>query len=316
MRAAIIVPHLQSYGGIRRFLELGNEFVKLGHEWNIYTKSSNSLDWFDFLGNIKQKWADIIDNDVLIIGDTTLFKYFDSWPKLKIMYVISTSPACGYIETYKKMLEYIDSGFLSIFCSTTTWNFYDKLNPLNIKQHFLIPGGINISNFSPKMELRNPEPTIIFYSCLDMPRKHGEDIFNTIKDLGYKMITFSREEVSYNHLNLTKYINPNNLELPNIYNKAHIYIGMEDGAGWNNTGAEALSCGLNIISNGNGSSDFAINNETAIIIKDFTEIPSALEKLKDTTLSQKLSANGLEKIKEFSWQVIAEKLERIIKERI
>ena len=37
MKIAAILPHTLVFGGVRRYLELGNRFVTRGHTFDIYT---------------------------------------------------------------------------------------------------------------------------------------------------------------------------------------------------------------------------------------------------------------------------------------
>ena len=39
MHLGVILPHTKLYGGVKRFLELGNIFIELGHTFTVYGKT-------------------------------------------------------------------------------------------------------------------------------------------------------------------------------------------------------------------------------------------------------------------------------------
>jgi glycosyltransferase involved in cell wall biosynthesis len=309
------------YGGCRRFLELGNEFTKMGHEWTIYTiNGSNKCNWFEFYGIIKPlNINELLQKDTIIIGDATLLRYFDydlwNYTGLKIMYVVSTSDACNYINIYTGHLRINDPCFISVFCSSTAWEFYKQFVTLDPDRHFLIPGGVNTKTFYPIPSLRPEKETILFYSCADMPRKGHDIIFNEIKDLGYDMITFSRLPTNLKHPDLIEFNDVENSFLSQIYNRASLLIHHERGSGWSNTAAEAMACKLPVITNGNGSSDFAIDIETAIVTSNIRHGLQRYQGMCNDELELMIS-KAREKIQEFSWFKVADKLEKLIKEKL
>ncbi|HPI70626.1 MAG TPA: hypothetical protein PLF99_04825 [Tenuifilaceae bacterium] len=48
-----ILPDTKLYGGVKRFLELGNLFEKKGHSAIIYTPLGIPPSWFDYRGKVK-----------------------------------------------------------------------------------------------------------------------------------------------------------------------------------------------------------------------------------------------------------------------
>ena len=37
MKLGVLLPHTKLYGGVKRFLELGNIFVEKGHDFYVFT---------------------------------------------------------------------------------------------------------------------------------------------------------------------------------------------------------------------------------------------------------------------------------------
>lgn len=52
MKLGVLLPHTKLYGGVKRFLELGNIFVEKGHEFYVFTPDGAPPEWFDFKGNV------------------------------------------------------------------------------------------------------------------------------------------------------------------------------------------------------------------------------------------------------------------------
>ncbi len=47
MKIAVILPHIKLFGGVKRYLELGNVFVDMGHQFIIYVPEKAKIDWFE-----------------------------------------------------------------------------------------------------------------------------------------------------------------------------------------------------------------------------------------------------------------------------
>lgn len=52
MILGVLLPHTKLYGGVKRFLELGNIFVEQGHRFIVFTPDGKGPDWFDFKGEM------------------------------------------------------------------------------------------------------------------------------------------------------------------------------------------------------------------------------------------------------------------------
>ena len=52
MRIALFLPHVGVFGGVRRFLELGNAWTRLGHEVTLYHPDGTAPAWLPFDGRV------------------------------------------------------------------------------------------------------------------------------------------------------------------------------------------------------------------------------------------------------------------------
>ncbi|MDT2759583.1 glycosyltransferase family 4 protein [Enterococcus xiangfangensis] len=119
-----------------------------------------------------------------------------------------------------------------------------------------------------------------------------------------------REEITY-------FENPSVDDLrEKIYNKSMIYLMTSRSEGWGLTATEAMACGAALVTTDSGGvSDFAINNETALVaaIDDVTDLVNKAEALiDDPALRYKLIDNGLAVVKKFNIEYSYKKFEHVI----
>ncbi len=96
-----------------------------------------------------------------------------------------------------------------------------------------------------------------------------------------------------------------------LYGQADVFVTAEWRAGWANTAAEAMACGVPVVCTPSGSRDFAENGRTALVAPFplAGAIRKRLERLiEDAPLRRRLAEAGLERIKEFTWSRLADRL--------
>ena len=205
------------------------------------------------------------------------------------------------------------------------------------KRYLLEPldgiGGVNTVFFNPgetaddesKSDPRDGNLNILCYGRFSRPRKGTRFAVKAARDLyrkGYKIelhLFDSRVEGSSDArigfdpgLPFRFYSNITQNALASVYRGADIFVSAEHRAGWNNTAAEAAACGLPIITTGSGTSDFAVDGESALVIpfRSSRYIGKGIEKLyKDAGLRRKLGKNARKKIEEFSWERLCDRME-------
>lgn len=113
------------------------------------------------------------------------------------------------------------------------------------------------------------------------------------------------------------YENPKqNVLVEEIYNESSIFLCPSWFEGWGLPPMEAMACGCAVVTTDNGGvSDFAINNETALVCKpkDVKEMSSLLIKLvNDDDLRVKLAESGKNNVQNFTWEKSFKKFEDIL----
>ena len=76
LRIGFIEPHLKTYGGIRRVLELGNQLVELGHEVSYLLPEGAALEcsWMECRGAIRP-----LEESRHLALDALIFNHEPQW---------------------------------------------------------------------------------------------------------------------------------------------------------------------------------------------------------------------------------------------
>lgn len=260
LHIAAVVPNLDKRGGVRRFLELGNELVALGHQYTIFTEAGckENFNWFPFKGEIKNWQIDEIKADYILIGDPQLLPVTDKMKGKIFVIVIAGGPYKEMYRQYYLHFEFIVNNgmFLVDYPFAHVWEF-----------------GVNTNHFKPKHR------KVLFYGGDGAPQHKQRDII--LKELS-----------DVPGIELIELKNLNNDELIRAYHDADYFVSWELPGGWSNTSAEAIACGIPVVSNGNNCEPFF--NRVIIVdsLRDFFSSP----------------------MKEFGWERAAEKLITILKE--
>ena len=322
MRIAVLLPHFEVFGGVRRYLEIGNELVKRGHEYIIFNLRDSKVNWFDFQGSIKS--MDLIEKDnfdVAMCSEYSILQYFEKIKaKRKIFYFV--------LEGHRREKEVIKKDYIFFGNSIGICRRIEKKYG---KKCFHAPGGINPQIFYPVKREKNDKFTILCYGRIYKRRKGVKKVIKAVERL-YKKYEFLElilfdTPVGEEKIDIRKLINPDvptrfYINLPQekmawLYSQGDIFVSAEKRAGWSNTTAEAMACKVPVICTRSGTQDFAINNQTALIIS-FNHplfIARKIEKLiKDKELRYKLAENGYKKIQQFTWSNLADRLESLFYE--
>ena len=254
MKIAAIVPHMLQFGGIRRFLELGNVFTERGHTYTLHAKDRNFSHWFDYRGELKG-WSGIAA-DVVLIADPPCFPILDHIDAPVYIWVIAGG---HYLKQYRAI-----HGKYPFLVNNRVF-LQDFPNAR------LVEGGVNLRRFSRAIL------TVGYYAGRGWT-KGEEDILSALGDLP--------------HVRLLPIQGFADSELPNIYTSLDYFVTWEKRAGWCNTAAEALACGVPVVTNGVNCEPFSGLVTKTDDLRAFFDNPMA----------------------RFSWESVADRLEEIWRE--
>ena len=266
MKIAALVPYMLPFGGIRRFLEVGNTLSSRGHDYTIYTKDAEGSDkWKNYAAKISS-WKDAdftFEADVVLIGDPHTLEVLDD-PSVTIsgkVYIWVIAAGIGiFLERYKK---YEAKGYTMILNT----RLYNKEFP-NAR---LCEGGVNTNIFYPKT-LR------VGYYAGRGAYKGEWHIIESLKDLKHVVPVAIR-----------------GLDTPDLvkaYRRLDYFVCSETKDGWPNMAAEAIACGIPVVSDSKNTDPFL---DRVIRVKDLREF----------------FENPMER---FSWDRVCDRLEGIWRE--
>lgn len=314
-----LLPHTKIFGGVNRFFELSLALNALGYECTITIPDASISPWkkknhrqrldysnievIPFSKSMTKSW------DVVVCGDyssgialtTSLFDC-----GLTVFYLLNG----WHFRTQNiHQIKYINPDII-IANSSYAASHFRELAP------HIVPGGINTKVFSPVTSSPKKQQTKVI--CIPSGRgrsiKRFQDAFKAFKilrekgwDLELHVITGGAVKVDQND-DVKDYVNVSAIGVRDIMCNSDIIVCPEEDAGWNNPAAEALACKRPLVCTPAGTTDFAIHEQTAMVVPP--RQPQALAKaiehlLKNPQKASRLAASGHQKIQEFSWMSVA-----------
>jgi len=319
MILGVLLPHTKLYGGVKRFLELGNIFVEKGHRFIVFTPDGKSPTWFNFKGEM-QTFDCINDTEFDALWTTTVKmmpRVLASTARHKIFYHVRKSERLG------KLLKKPE---VEVFaCSSNVYEYDLK------KYHrtaFKAIGGVTIANYQPKQsyEVKGRPFVVMAYGRLAERVKGTKYVVKACERLyskGYniKLLLYDTplDERSAKRIKeftckcpfefVTNHPFERNSEL---FNKADCFVSAENPkyTGWNNTVAEAMACALPIISTKAGTLDLLQDGKNGVRSARWSFLFARhIKRLyRDEKLRKKLGEAARRDIVEFDWNVVAEKI--------
>jgi glycosyltransferase involved in cell wall biosynthesis len=340
MNIAALLPHVEVFGGVRRYVEVGNALIRRGHRFVLFTAAGEKPGWLDFMGEVKT--FETIPSErfeVGICGEYSILPRFESLrAAAKFFYFV--------LEGHKEERSVARRGYHLLGSSEGICRRIER------KYHaycFRAPGGINQEIFYPlprpegaerlpdgQNEARPasgpPHPgrefRILCYGRIYKKRKGVRQVIKAVEKLHRKgfplrFVFFDslvgEDKKDPRPLIRTSVPHDFHINLPQdrmawLFSLADVYVGAERRAGWANTAAEAMACGLPVVCTPSGSRDFAIPNETALVVPfpyPFLLARQIRRLIEDAELRERLAAAGRRKISEFTWDALAARLESV-----
>jgi len=313
---ALAIPHLGVFGGIRRFLELGEVWTKRGHRVAIFVPDpAAARPWLPFSGAILPlRELPLGGWDAVISPDPALFLDARAPGALRIYYsVLEKAPDEDRALRAADLVLANSAGMLGYLArkGVKAWN---------------AAGGVNVEQFhpGPTGDVAGPVRALI-YGRLSRRRKGTWVAVQALE----RAAEASRVPVTLTLFDAVPegespalprpprlphrwVLNPTQAELAELYRASDLFISAERRAGWCNTAAEAMASGTAVVCTRSGTEDFAIDGVTAAVSRwRFSwALESAIRPLLSDPVRRKaLAARGLEKIQEFSWERTADRIE-------
>jgi glycosyltransferase involved in cell wall biosynthesis len=326
VKIAALLPHVEIFGGVRRYLEIGNELVEKGHTFVLFTPKGERPDWLEFAGTSRPFESLEADRfDIGLCSEYSVLPHFDRLKaEAKFFYFL--------LEGHKKEGEVARSGYYFLGNSEGICRRVERKYGLHC---YRAPGGINPDIFYP-LEKSAPAPSpaaggefrILCYGRVYKKRKGVRHVIRAVEGLypkfpGLRLIFFDslvgEDRRDPRPLIKTSVPHDFHLNLPQekmawLFSGADLFVSAEKRAGWANTAAEAMACRVPVVCTRSGTGDFALPGRTALVVP-FAH-PYLLRRqirkmLLDEGLRLRLARAGYEKIREFTWEALAARLEAI-----
>ena len=318
MRIALFLPHVGVFGGVRRYLELGNEWVGMGHEVTLHHPDGAPPAWLPFAGRtVTLAAAEGSASDVAICGDAGTYASFRSHRSARHLYycVVEGDPGLPATIADRDVTLMANSGPLR--------------RTLERRAHRAVldgVGGIRTERFRPEPARRVASPLrVLVYGRRSRAKKGTDLVLRALSRLEGRVPAF--ETVLFDALdpmtnrqdprdgaplppNARFVLNPTQDELVALYQSSHVFVAAERKAGWCNTALEALASGCALVCTRSGTTDFARNGENALVSwRNPWSLRAAIRRLlTDAALRERLAAAGPPSAAPWAWPVLARKI--------
>ncbi len=316
MRIATFLPHVGVFGGVRRFLELGNEWTRLGHDVTLYTPAGLPPTWLAYGGGIAPLGAATSSCDVAFCADPHTYDAFRAMPAARHVYycVIEGDEGLARAAADPGVTLAANSGDLRAALAK------------RFRQVVLDGvGGIRTDFFRPGPAQRTAAPLRVLVNGRRSRPKKGTDL--VLKSLAgligqvpdFEVVLFDSVE-AHNRQdprdgaplppNARFVLGPTQEELLALYQSSHLFIAAERKAGWCNTALESLACGCALVCTRSGTRDFAVHERNALVTwrHSWFVRRAAKRVLTDAGLRARLGAAGPASAAPWAWPVLAAKL--------
>jgi glycosyltransferase involved in cell wall biosynthesis len=327
MNIAALLPHVEVFGGVRRYIEAGNALIKREHRVVLFTRAGEKPDWLEFRGEVRPFEAIPEEPfDVGLCSEYSILAQFEGLrARAKFFYFV--------LEGHRKERDVARRGFHYLGSSEgLCWRIERKYKV----RCFRAPGGVNPEIFHPFQGLPSRsrsgrEFRILCYGRAYKKRKGVRHVIKAVeglhmRDFPLRLVLFDslvgEDKRDPRPLIRTSVPHDFHLNLPQdrmawLYSQADIFVSAERRAGWANTAAEAMACGVPVVCTPSGSRDFAVPYETALVVP--FSLPILLRReirrlIENPDLRERLAEAGLRKIGEFTWEALAARLESIFQD--
>lgn len=267
MKIGYITTHLGVFGSIRELFENANRLVRFGHEVTIYTQDGIKPTWMLCLAKVSKLKPVLPEKDVLIMMDSPFAYNMEAFENTKAAF--KTFTMMGFDDSTLKLNRVndrlvnevpqpseVDRNLLHILknytiCADGQWQL-DYFKKFGIDVGVPV-GGINTNQFFDHGEFRMLD---VGFSGDGRLRKGTPALLEAMQGEPYSRdFYYGRRYDQWG--------------IPSFLNNCHVFVDNHLRAGWCNPVLEAIACGCVVICNNIPAlRDFAIDGETAIVLKD------------------------------------------------
>jgi len=318
MRISLFLPHVGVFGGVRRHLELGNEWTAMGHEVTLHHPAGTPPAWLPFHGRtVPLAEAARGSSDLAVCGDAGTWAAFRRHAAARHVYycVLEGDPGLEAALADPVVTLMANSGPLRA-----------RLERRARRPVLDGAGGIRTERFRPDPARRAASPLRVLVNGRRSREKKGTDlVLRALAGLTGRVPAF--ETVLFDALDPVTnrqdprdgaplppgarfVLDPSQDELVALYQSSHVFVAAERKAGWCNTALEALACGCGLVCTRSGTADFARHGENALVTwrHPWSLRPAIARLLRDTPLRGRLGAAGPASAGPWAWDLLARRI--------
>jgi len=315
---SLFLPHVGVFGGVRRFIELGNVWSAMGHGVTLFHPEGTTPGWLPFAGTVRRlEAATGLAADLAVCADAATFDIFVGHRAMRHLYycVIEGDPAVARAAALTHVRLAANSGALRRSLERRTGK--PVLDGI---------GGINLRQFRPDPARRAEAPLrVLLNGRRSRPKKGTDLLLAALSGLEAQVPAF--EIVLFDTIgpenrqdprdgarlpkNARFFLGPTQEELTRLYQSAHVFAAAERKAGWCNTALEAMACGAAVVCTKSGTLDFARDGENALVAPfrhPWFLRPALRRVLGDPALRESLGTRAAADAGRWGWEDLAVRL--------
>jgi len=319
LKIAAILPHVEVFGGVRRYIEIGNNFIKRGHSFKIYHTDGSPPTWLEFFGETRPiERVTLEENDIVISSDYSLIHYLESAKaRKKFFYCLLEHKNNRKVCSNRKLLI---MGNSTGICEMVRQK-YKRECVEGI-------GGFNPELFHPVETKKDSSQTrILCYGRIYKKRKGIQKVVKAAEMLhkrypSLRLLLFDTpvgnprldaRQMVHSRVPVTFYTSIPQEKMVELYSQADIFVSAEKRAGWSNPCAEAMACKVPVVCSPSGTRDFATDGKTALVFhfRHPLLIAKRIRRLiEDKNLREQIAERGYKEIQQYTWSNLVDKLEK------
>jgi glycosyltransferase involved in cell wall biosynthesis len=315
---SLFLPHVGVFGGVRRFIELGNAWTAMGHGVTLFHPEGTPPQWLPFSGAVRRLAdAPTSASDLAVCGDGGTLDAFLAHRAQRHLYycVIEGDPAQPRVVAEPHVRLAANSGALRRALERSARK--PVLDGI---------GGINPYQFHPDPSRRAEAPLrVVLNGRRSRPKKGTDLLLAALRGLegrvpAFEIVLFDTvgpenrqdpREGARLPKNARFFLGPTQEELTRLYQSAHVFAAAERKAGWCNTALEAMACGAAVVCTKSGTQDFARDGENALVAPfrhPWSLRPRLARVLSDPALRERLGIRAAADAEPWSWNGLAIRL--------
>jgi glycosyltransferase involved in cell wall biosynthesis len=318
MRIGLFLPHVGVFGGVRRYLELGNEWTALGHTVTLYHPQGTPPAWLAFAGvSAPLEAAAGATSDLAICGESRTYAAFRAHAARHHLYYCVLEGDAGLPAALADP---------AVTLMANSGPLRERLRRLSRRAVLDGAGGIRLERFHPDASRRPGSPLRVLVNGRRSRAKKGTDlVLHALRGLAgrvpaFETVLFDAVDPATNRQDPRDgallppgarfVLDPSQDELVALYQSSHVFVAAERKAGWCNTALEALASGCALVCTRSGTTDFARHGENALVSwRNPWSLRRAIRALlTDAALRERLSAAGPASAAPWAWDLLAKKI--------